>query len=78
MIDEYKEGDTIQLLIAGTHIGAVMEDWLESHRACDIRVRRAKTKGCVVLETTDVIYAAHIVQWFPKVKTNISRCSKLF
>lgn len=23
MIDEYKEGDTIQLLIAGTHIGAV-------------------------------------------------------
>lgn len=73
MIEEYKEGDTIQLLIAGTHISAVIEDWLESHRECDIKLRRAKTKGCVVLETTDIIYAAHIVQWFPNVKTNIKK-----
>ncbi len=73
MIDEYKEGDTIQLLIAGTHIGAVIEDWLESHRECDIKLRRAKTKGCIVLETTDVMYASRIVQWFPNVKTNIKK-----
>ena len=73
MIEEYKEGDTIQLLIAGTHISAVIEDWLERHRECDIKLRRAKTKGCVVLETTDIIYAAHIVQWFPNVKTNIKK-----
>lgn len=73
MIDEYREGDTIQLLIAGSHIGAVLEDWLESYRECDIRVRRAKTKGCVVLETTDIIYASHIVQWFPNVNTNIKK-----
>ena len=73
MIDEYREGDTIQLLIAGSHIGAVLEDWLESYRECDIRVRRAKTKGCVVLETTDIIYASHIVQWFPNVKNNIKK-----
>lgn len=73
LIDEYKEGDTIQVLIHGSHIGAVMEDWLESHRECDIRVRRAKTKGCVVLETADIIYAAHIVQWFPDVKVNIKK-----
>ena len=71
MMDEYKEGDTIQVLIHGSHIGAVMDDWLESNRECDIRVRRAKTKGCVVLETTDIIYASHIVQWFPDVKVNI-------
>lgn len=73
MIDEYKEGDTIQVLIHGSHIGAVMEDWLESRRECDIRVRRAKTKGCIVLETTDLLYAAHIVQWFPDVKVNIKK-----
>ena len=73
MIDEYKEGDTVQLLIHGSHIGAVMVDWLEGNRACDIKVRRAKTKGCIVLETTDIIYAAHIVQWFPNVKTNIKK-----
>ena len=71
MMDEYKEGDTIQVLIHGSHIGTVMEDWLESRRECDIRVRRAKKKGCVVLETTDIIYASHIVQWFPDVKVNI-------
>ena len=73
MMDEYKEGDTIQVLIHGSHIGAVMEDWLEGNRECDIRVRRAKTKGCIVLETTDLFYAAHIVQWFPNVKTNIKK-----
>ena len=73
MMDEYKEGDTIQVLIHGSHIGAVMEDWLESHRECDIRVCRAKTKGCVVLETTDIMYAVHIVQWFPDAKTNIKK-----
>lgn len=73
MIDEYKEGDTIQVLIHGSHIGVVMEDWLESRRECDIRVRRAKTKGCIVLETTDILYAAHIVQWFPDVKVNIKK-----
>lgn len=73
LIDEYREGDTIQLLVHGSHIGAVMNDWLESHRECDIRVRRAKTKGYVVLETTDIIYASHIVQWFPNVKTNLKK-----
>ena len=73
MIDEYKEGDTIQVLIHGSHIGAVMDDWLESRRECDIRMRRAKTKGCIVLETTDLLYAAHIVQWFPDVKVNIKK-----
>ena len=73
MIDEYKEGDTIQLLIHGSHIGAVVEDWLDGNRECDIKVRRAKTKGCIVLETTDILYAAHIVQWFPNVKTNIKK-----
>ena len=73
MVDEYKKGDTIQLLIPGSHIGAVMEDWLDGNRECDIKVRRAKTKGCIVLETTDIIYAAHIVQWFPNVKTNIKK-----
>lgn len=73
MVDEYKKGDTIQLLIHGSHIGAVMEDWLDGNRECDIKVRRAKTKGCIVLETTDIIYAAHIVQWFPNVKTNIKK-----
>ena len=73
MIDEYKEGDPIQLLIHGSHIRAVMEDWLDGNRECDIKVRRAKTKGCIVLETTDILYAAHIVQWFPNVKTNIKK-----
>ena len=73
MIDEYKEGDPTQLLIPGSHIGAVMEDWLDGNRECDIKGRRAKTKGCIVLETTDILYAAHIVQWFPNVKTNIKK-----
>lgn len=50
-----------------------MDDWVECQRECDIRVRRAKTKGCVVLETTDAIYAAHLVLWFPSVKTNFKK-----
>lgn len=73
MIEDYRDGDIIQLLIPGCHIGTVMEDWLSRNRDCDIKVRRAKTRGCAVLETTDIIYAAHIVQWFSGVKTNIKK-----
>jgi len=75
-IENYRTGDTVQLLVSGSHIGAVMEDWLKGLRTCDLRVRRAKTRGSVVIETTDLMYAAHIVQRYPDVKTNLKKQRK--
>lgn len=71
MIEDYRPGDTIQLLLRGTHAATVMTEWWETNRESDLRWRRAKTKGCAVLETTDLMFAARIVQWYEGVKVNI-------
>lgn len=43
-------------------MSGIIDDWLYKGEA-DITLRKAKTKGCRVIETTDPIYAARIVQW---------------
>lgn len=50
-----------------------MEEWLERNIQADIRFRRAKTKGCIVIETKDVLFASRITQWHPGCKVNIKK-----
>lgn len=71
MTEDYHPGDIIQLLLHGSHAANVMTEWWETNRTSDLRWRRAKTKGCAVLETTDLMFAAHIVQWYKETKVNI-------
>lgn len=44
---------------------SVLEHWLATEQDCDLRLRRAKTPEHFVLEVTDPIFAAGIVQWYP-------------
>lgn len=60
-----------QLLLTGSEALSVVDDWLEQGMACDLRLRRAKTKGHVVVETQDVMFARNIQIWHPSCQINI-------
>lgn len=68
---EFKEGCTIQILVDNWHVDGIVSDWYETNQDCDLRLRRAKTKGCTVIETKWVLFAHKILRYYPKVKVNI-------
>ena len=53
-----KENKIFQLLISSMSARTVVDDWYESSHA---RIRRAKTKGHVVIETTDTLFAKRLL-----------------
>ena len=65
------ENKLYQILLRRQEAEAVLEDWIAREVETDIRVRKAKTKGCVVIEVTDTLYANHIRMWHPDCKINI-------
>ena len=67
----YPEGTVFQLLLNGRDASSVINEWWETRTEADVRVRRAKTKGCVVLETESTIFAAHIIKLWPGTKVNV-------
>lgn len=69
----YTGAELYQILLPGHEAAEVMEEWLERNIQADIRFRRARTKGCVVMETKDVIFANHIRQWHPGCRINIKQ-----
>lgn len=75
MEKEYKEGDTIYLLMDAASAAALANDWMEEKYECDLLIRRSKkNKGCVVVETKNTIWAARIVKWFrPKKVTFVTK-----
>ena len=54
--------DKYQLLVKGDNVGMVIDDWMYSGK-CDLTLRMAKTQGCRVIETTDTLYAARMVNY---------------
>lgn len=65
------ENKLYRLLLRYDEAVAVVEDWAARGIESDLRLRRAKTKGHIVIETIDVVYASHIRQWHPLCKVNI-------
>lgn len=68
-----KPGDTVQLLVRGDEAARVLDDWVRSGVEADLRVRRARTEGRVVIETADVLFASRVVRWFSDVRTAVKR-----
>lgn len=60
-----------QILLTGKEAQAVVEDWVERNVESDLRLRRAKTRGHVVVETQDVMFARNIQVWHPSCQINI-------
>lgn len=63
---EYKEGDTIYILMKGDHAACLAEDWYEKNYECDLLIKRSvKNKGKVVIVTKNLMWANRIIRWFP-------------
>ena len=65
------ENKLFQILLKGSEAEGVVNDWLERNIQADIRLRRAKTRGHIVIETSDVMFARNIQVWHPSCKINI-------
>ena len=71
---EYKDGDTIYILLTKSQAESLMGESIENNCGCDLTVHRSqKTKGRVVLETMDLMFAARICQWHQYEKITYKR-----
>ena len=74
--ETYPKGTVFQLLLNGHAVASVINEWWEASTQADVRIRKAKTKGCFVLETEDAIFAAHIIKLWPGNKVNVKKPTK--
>ena len=65
------ENKLYQLLLPKDEAAEVARDWAERNIESDLRLRKAKTRGHVVIETRDVMFARNIQVWHPSCKVNI-------
>ena len=71
------ENKLFQILLKGSEASAIVDDWVERNIECDLRFRKAKTKGHVVIETRDVLFARNIQNWHPSCQVNIKDLNNL-
>jgi hypothetical protein len=55
--------DIYQLCVPSAHAGALIDDWAMRRVPVTLRLRLARTPGHVVIETTDVMFAASVRRW---------------
>lgn len=73
-MEDYKEGDTIYILMKADMAQAMMDSWLQGNYQCDLHVCRSKkTKGCVVVKTKDIMWANRIIKWHGYEKVTYKR-----
>ena len=65
-----------QILLTDQEVRAVADDWLGRFIQSDLRLRRARTKGHVVVETSDTLFANNIRIWHPSCRVNIKDLKK--
>lgn len=73
---DYNGNETYQLLLERKEAASVADEWTERNIQSDLRIRRAKTRGHIVVETKDPVFASYIVQWHPGCKVNIKKADK--
>ena len=71
--ESYTGTEEFQILLDGNSSRAVLDDWQEQHFRSDLKARRAKTPGHVVIETGDVLFARNVLIWNPSCKVNIKK-----
>lgn len=70
-MNDYKGTEIFQILIKGCEANGILESWIDKNLETDLRFRRAKTRGHVVIETKDVLFANYIRRWYPGCQINI-------
>lgn len=65
MEKEYKEGDTIYILMEAIIASTLMDDWVNHNYSCDMLVHRSKKHpGYIVVETKNLLWANRIIKWY--------------
>lgn len=65
MEKEYKEGDTIYILLEAIMASTLMDDWVNHNYGCDMLVHRSKKHpGSIVVETKNLLWANRIIKWY--------------
>lgn len=72
-MDTYTGNEIFQILIKKSEARDIVEDWAERNMECDLRFRRAKTRGHIVVELKDPVYANNIRIWHPDCQINIKK-----
>ena len=70
-MSEYKGTETFQLLVKKSEACSIINEWAERDIQTDVRLRRAKTLGHVVVETKDVVFSAYVQRNWPSCQVNI-------
>jgi hypothetical protein len=70
MSNVYIVPESILLLVKSAAARVILDDWLDGVES-DIRIRRAKTAGHVVIETHDVLFATRIRRLCPECKVHM-------
>ena len=70
------ENKLYQLLLPKDEVVEVARDWAERNIESDLRLRKAKTRGHIVIETRDVMFARNIQVWHPSCKVNIKNINR--
>lgn len=71
MSNVYIVPESILLLVKSAAARVVLDDWLDEGVESDIRIRRAKTAGHVVIETHDVLFATRNRRCCPECKVHM-------
>lgn len=64
-MSEYKGTETIQLIVKKSEVRSIINEWAEHDIQSDVIVRKAKTRGHVVVETKDVVFSAYVQRNWP-------------
>lgn len=60
----YKDGDTIWILVSEEQSKALAADWIESNYVCPLRMERSKkSNGMFVVTTKNLLWACRIIRW---------------
>ena len=71
---EYCAGkELFQLLVRNEDARSVVEEWDERRIETDLRIRKAKTRGYRVIETTDILFAKYVMTHYRDCKINIKQ-----
>ncbi len=71
---EYCAGkELFQLLVRNEDARSVVEEWVARRIETDLRIRKAKTRGYRVIETTDILFANYVRTHYRDCKVNIKK-----
>ena len=65
--------ELFQLLVRNADARSVVEEWVERRIETDLRIRKAKTRGYRVIETTDILFAKYVMTHYRDCKINIKQ-----